>query len=185
MVQAALKTERKFTYEDYSKLPEGAPYQLIEGDLVMTPSPSPYHQRVSKRIEFLIYEFAEVERGLGEVLDAPIDIHLGDAEVFQPDIIFVSKDRLSIIGDKNIEGAPDLVVEVLSPSTAYYDLKHKKTVYAASGVKEYWIVDPIEKSVEVYANNSGEFTLDNRAVAGGTAKSRLIEGFTVALDKIF
>jgi len=103
----------------------------------------------------------------------------------QPDIIFVSKERLSIIGDKNVEGAPDLVVEVLSPSTAYYDLKHKKTVYAASGVKEYWIADPIEKSIEVFANKGREFALDNRAVSGQTARSKLLEGFTVALEKIF
>jgi Uma2 family endonuclease len=185
MVQSALKTRRQYTYADFAELPEGAPYQLIEGDLVMTPLPSPYHQRVSKRIESLLFEFAEKDRDLGEVFYSPIDIRLGDTEVYQPDIIFVSKERLSIIGDKNVEGAPDLVVEVLSPSTAYYDLKHKKSVYAASGVKEYWIADPIEKSIEVYANAGGRLTLDNRAESGETARSRLLEAFTVAVDQVF
>mgnify|MGYP001611682577 CR=1 FL=1 len=182
---SAIKPTRRFTYADYVELPEGAPYQLIEGDLVMTPSPSPYHQRISKRIELALCAFAEEDHALGEVLDAPIDICLGETEVYQPDIIFISNERRSIIGEKNVEGPPDLVIEILSPSTAYYDLKQKKTVYARSGVKEYWIVDPMEKSIEVFENTGTEFSLNNRAVAGETVRSKLLEGFTVALEKIF
>src|SRR6266542_2906772 len=151
MATAALEKEKtkRYTYEDYEKLPEGAPYQLIGGELVMTPSPVPYHQSVSRKIEFELIKFVE-EKKLGEVFDAPIDVYLSETETYQPDIIFISKDRLRIIGEKKIEAAPDLVIEILSPSTAYYDLKHKRRIYESSGVREYWIVDPMEKSVEVY-----------------------------------
>jgi Uma2 family endonuclease len=185
MVQPAPKTGRHFTYEDYAELPEGAPYQLIDGELIMTPAAVPYHQVVSKRLLVALWEFAEKDRELGTVLASPIDVRLDDVNVFQPDIIFISKKSAGIIGPKNIEVAPDLVIEILSPSTAYYDLKQKKGVYAKSGVTEYWVVDPIEKSVEVYANAGGRFTLDNRAESGETARSRLLEGFAVALEKIF
>ncbi len=138
----ALQQEKRiYTYADYEKLPEGAPYQLIGGDLVKEPSPVPYHQILSRRIEFELVKFVE-ERALGEVLYAPMDVYLSDTEVYQPDILFISKERMSIIGEKKIEAAPDLVIEILSPSSAYYDLRHKKNVYETSGVKEYWVVDP-------------------------------------------
>ncbi len=80
-------------------------------------------------------------------------------ETYQPDIIFISKERLQIIKEQKPEGATDLVIEILSPSTAYYDLRHEKEIYAMHGVKEYWIVDPIEKSIEVYENMNSEFVL--------------------------
>ncbi len=186
MTTATLEKKQLYTYEDYAKLPEGAPYQLIGGELVMTPSPIPYHQRISKRIEFLIYEFAEKKKGLGEVLDAPVDVYFEEKETFQPDILFILKDRLNIVGEKKIEAAPDLIVEILSPSTAYYDLRHKKDVYARHGVKEYWIVDPIEKSIEIYENKEGEFILIIKASSGkGKVSSKLLDGLTVDIEEIF
>lgn len=151
----------------------------------MTPSPVPYHQMISKRLLLALYEFAEKDRDLGIVLSSPIDVHLDDADVFQPDIIFVARERLSIIGEQHIEAAPDLIIEILSPSTAYYDLKQKKGAYARHGVKEYWIVDPIEKSIEVYGNAGHEFALDNKATGQGPVTSRLLEGFSVEVGKIF
>lgn len=172
-----------YTYADYEKLPEGAPYQLIGGDLIKEPSPVPYHQMVSIRIVFELVKFVE-ERDLGIVLDAPMDVYLSDTEVYQPDIMFISKDRMNIIGEKNIEAAPDLVVEILSPSSAYYDLRHKMHVYETSGVREYWVVDPIEKGVEIYQNINGEFKLFNKALSSGLIRSALLEGFTVELEKV-
>lgn len=185
MTTAALeKAKKQYTYEDYEKLPEGAPYQLIGGELVMTPSPVPYHQIISRRIEFELVKFVE-ERKLGEVIDAPMDVYLSETETYQPDIIFISNERLNIIGDKKIEAAPDLVIEILSESTAYYDLKHKKRVYEKSGVKEYWIVDPMEKSIEVYENVNGEFKIFDQAMEKGRVNSKLLEGFGVELEKVF
>ena len=178
------KTKKQYTYEDYEKLPEGAPYQLIGGELIMTPSPIPYHQIVKHNIEFELSSFVR-EKRLGIVLDAPLDVYLSETETYQPDIIFISKDRLNIIGEKKIEAAPDLVIEILSPSTAYYDLRHKKRIYEKSGVKEYWIVDPMEKGIEVYENVNGEFKVFSQAQEKDRVKSKLLDGFEVELEKVF
>lgn len=176
-------SKKQYTYADYEKLPEGAPYQLIGGDFVKEPAPVPYHQMVSMRIEFELVKFVE-ERDLGVVLNAPTDVYFSDTEVYQPDILFISKDRMNIIGEKNIEAAPDLVMEILSPSSAYYDLRHKMHVYETSGVREYWVVDPIGKGIEIYQNINGEFRLFNKALSSGLICSALLEGFTVELEKV-
>lgn len=180
----AEKARKRYTYEDYEKLPEGAPYQLIGGELIMTPSPVPYHQMISMKIGYELLKFVEDKKS-GIVLYAPLDVYLSESETYQPDIIFISKDRLNIIGEKKIEAAPDLVIEILSPSTAYYDLRHKKRIYEKSGVKEYWIVDPMEKSIEVYENISGEFKLSGMWVEKNKAGSKLLAGFGVELEKVF
>lgn len=186
MTTALLEKEKtkQYTYEDYEKLPEGAPYQLIGGELIMTPSPIPYHQIIKRKIEVELIKFVE-EKKLGEVLDAPLDVYLSETETYQPDIIFISKDRLNIIGEKKIEAAPDLVIEILSPSTAYYDLKHKKRIYEKSGVKEYWIVDPMEKGIEVYESVKGEFKVFSQAQEKDRVKSKLLDGFGVEVEKVF
>ena len=178
------KTKKQYTYEDYEKLPEGAPYQLIGGELIMTPSPMPYHQIIARNIGFELLKFNE-QRRLGEVIFAPLDVYLSETETYQPDIIFISKDRLNIIGEKKIEAAPDLVIEILSPSTAYYDLRHKKRIYEKSGVKEYWIVDPMEKGIEVYENVNGEFKVFSQAQEKDRVKSKLLDGFEVEMEKAF
>ncbi len=176
--------KKTMTYEEYARLPEGAPYQLIGGELVMSPSPVPYHQKILRDMGFEIYRFVR-EKGLGEVFFAPIDVYLKETETYQPDIIFISKDRLEIIGQKKIEGAPDLVVEILSEATAYYDLRHKKKVYERAGVREYWIVDPMEKSIEVYENQTGGFKLKERAEGKGRVSSTVLEGFSLDLEGVF
>ena len=116
--------KKKYTYEDYAKLPEGSPYQLIGGDLIMVPAPTPYHQRISRKIESLLLQHVE-KNDLGEVLYSPIDVYFGEEDTFQPDIIFISKERSAIIGETKIEGAPDLIIEILSRSTAYYDFGNR------------------------------------------------------------
>ncbi len=176
--------KERYTHEDYLRLPEGAPYQLIDGELVMAPSPTVYHQRLIFRLARKLHDFVE-ERDLGEVFVSPIDVYLSEADTPQPDVVFVARDRLGIVGEQEIEGAPDLVVEVLSPSTAYYDLRKKKRLYQRSGVKEYWIVDPIEESIEVYENAGERFDLIDRAEGETRAASRLLEGFAVDLSAVF
>jgi len=176
--------KRTLTYTDYEKLPEGAPYQLIGGELVMTPAPVPYHQMVSRNIGFELLLFVR-GKNLGEVLYAPIDVFLSDTETYQPDIIYISKERLDIIGEKKIESAPDLVMEVLSPATAYYDLRHKKNIYEQFGVKEYWIVDPIEQSIEVYENSGKAFKLIDTVRKKGGITSKLLKDFSINAEKIF
>jgi Uma2 family endonuclease len=177
--------KREYTYTDYAALPEGSPYQLIAGQLTMTPAPTPYHQQVAIRLEYLLVDFLSIKQKIAEVLHAPVDVYFDEHEVYQPDIIAILRDRLEIIGEAKIEGAPDLVVEILSPSTAYYDLRHKRDVYANSGVKEYWIVDPLEKNIEVYQNRNGNFELFGKAVSGGEVMSRLFKDLTIRSAEIF
>jgi len=180
----AIPKKKKYTYEDYAKLPEGAPYQLIGGELIMTPAPTPYHQIVSRKIVSLLIQYVE-KNNLGEILYSPIDVYFSEKDVFQPDIIFVSKQRLNIIGETKIEGAPDLIIEILSPSTAYYDLGRKYEIYEKSGVKEYWIIHPERKSIEIYQNESGQFRLVQTAKETGTINSLFLKGFELNLEKIF
>ncbi len=183
---ATIQIEKKkfYTYEDYEKLPEGAPYQLIGGELVMTPSPVPYHQDILRKIGFKLSAFVE-EKNLGKIYLAPLDVYFSETDIYQPDIIFISKDRLNIIGEKKIEGSPDLVIEILSPATAYYDLRIKKDTYEQSGVKEYWIVDPIQKTIEVFGNKKSRFESVSAAKGEGVVKSDLLNGLSIAVKEIF
>jgi len=180
-----LTTEKvKLTYQDYAKLPENAPYQLIDGELVMSPAPTRNHQQIAKNIFRKLDRFVEISK-MGEVYFAPLDVLFGDTETFQPDIIYISKENKSLMKEENIIGAPDLIVEILSPSTAYYDLKHKKNIYELSGVKEYWIVDPMEKTVEIFFNENKKYTLIGNYSKTETCKSKLLTGFEISLTEIF
>ncbi len=176
--------ERIATYADYLKTPEGASYQLIGGELIMSPSPELFHQDILGNIYDQLREFVKKKR-LGKVYVAPADVYFTHTETYQPDLIFVSHKRLHIIGKKKIQGAPDMVVEILSPGTAKYDLEHKKEVYESHGVKEYWIVHPKEKVVEVFSNSADGFVLIKRARETGVVKSKVLEGFSLSLEKIF
>jgi Uma2 family endonuclease len=187
MAEAVLKIKKEkgfYTYEDYAKLPEGAPYQLIGGKLVMTPAPIPYHQEVSAKLEFKIYEYIQKNK-LGKMYHSPIDVYFEETEVYQPDIIFISRERLDIVKENKIEGAPDLVIEILSPTTAYYDLKHKKFIYGKHGVREYWVVDIIDKTVDIYENSGNELILIESVKGDGKIKSKVISGLEIELSEIF
>src|SRR3989442_4533778 len=137
------------TVEDYRLLPETGPrYQLIEGDLFMAPAPNRYHQDISGNIFLLIASYLKKHR-IGKVYCAPFDVYLDENNVHQPDILFVSK-KNDILTSAGAEGAPDFIVEILSPKTAFLDKKSKRRIYARSGVKELWIIDPDIKAVQVY-----------------------------------
>lgn len=176
--------KRKYTYDDYLKIPDDKRYELIEGELIMTPSPVPYHQWISKNIEFELEKFVR-EKNLGKVFDAPCDVYLDEENVIQPDILFISKERLNIITDKNIRGAPDLVIEILSEATAYRDLVKKKRLYAKHGVKEYWIIDPEEKTVEIYSLKEGVFVVTQSFTEKDVLKSPMLLGLEINLTKVF
>jgi len=173
-----------YTYADYAILPEGAPYQLIGGKLVMTPAPTTYHQIICMRLEGKILNFI-TERDLGLVLFAPVDVYFEEQETYQPDIIFIVKERLPIIEHARINGAPDLVVEILSPSTAYYDLKKKARIYARHGVREYWIIDPEDKSIEIHVGQKEKFGLNQRIEENGKIKSLVLDGLEIEVRDIF
>lgn len=169
---------------DYEALPEGAPYQLIDGDLVMAPAPSFQHQSIVWELGAQMKRFAE-ERELGVVVGAPVDVYLSESEAYQPDLLFISSERQSIITEEGVEGAPDLVAEVLSPSTAYHDLTKKMRVYETAGVQEYWIVDPEDRTVTVHENAENGFAPVSKAHDAGVVQSKLLEGYEVSLSELF
>jgi Uma2 family endonuclease len=144
----ATELKRKLDYDDYRRLPDdGKRYEILDGELYVTPAPSPLHQRVSKRLQRKLEDYFEA-RGLGEVFNAPIDMILGRHDVAQPDILVVANP--SQISGRGIEGAPLLVVEVLFPSTRRHDREVKMRRYAALASPHYWIVDPEGKWIACY-----------------------------------
>ena len=177
--------EKVWTYEDYLRLEDDKRYEVINGRLVEMPAPTPLHQDVSGNLEFIMRMFVR-EKKLGKVYDAPIDVVLGDRYVLQPDIVFISKERLGIIGEKAIMGPPDLVVEIISPATVRRDTVVKKGIYEKFGVREYWIVYPGERAVEVWVlNDEGKYDLFNVAEGEGKIKSKVLEGLEVGLKEVF
>jgi Uma2 family endonuclease len=146
----ALAEALKITAEEYRLMPETGPrYQLIEGELCMAPAPDRYHQDISRNLEFLLLKYLE-QNPIGVLYHAPFAVYLGEHDVFQPDICFILNARRSILTKAGAEGAPDFIVEILSPKTAKLDKVPKKKVYAAAGVKELWIIDPVRKVIDVF-----------------------------------
>ena len=176
--------ETRQTYKDYEALPEGAPYQLIDGELIMTPDPTPLHQNIIGNIYQALRFFVE-SRKLGRAFLSPIDVRLTDIDVFQPDLIFVRKENVAKIGRDKLNVIPDLVVEVLSPSNAYYDLTHKKTIYAERGVEEYWIVDPKNETVEIFCREGNRFQSEAFFKNQDILESPMFPGFSMKLDEVF
>jgi Uma2 family endonuclease len=174
----------RFTYEDYVLLPEDRRYEVIDGELFLTPAPTPYHQIVGRRIQRAIEDHVERE-ALGVVLDAPCDVVLSRFDVLQPDIFFISASRRSVIGEKFISGAPDLVVEVLSPGTRRRDRVLKAKRYASFGVREMWIADPDKKTIEVFVNTGQVFRREALHAADDVLRSPLLPGLEVPLARVF
>jgi Uma2 family endonuclease len=139
----------KLTYDDYVSLPDdGKRYEILDGELVVTPSPLIRHQRVSANLQFLLHAYVREHRS-GTFLNAPVDVILDRSTVVVPDLVFVRRERESIITERAIEGAPDLIVEIASKSTARRDRGAKMKLYARFGARHYWIVDPHKCVLEV------------------------------------
>lgn len=159
MTDPVRKNKIVLTYDDYLSLPNDRNrYEILEGELIVTPSPTTMHQKVSRNLGFSLFSFIK-KAGCGEVLSAPIDVNLDNSTIVQPDIIFISRDRLQIISERGIDGAPDLIVEVLSPSTVKYDTISKMQLYARYGVRWYWIVNPEQRTIQEYENRGDSFEL--------------------------
>lgn len=150
----ANRARHRWTYEEYARLPKpsearGTRFEVIDGELYVTPSPSLRHQRVFTDLVTLLNVFVRSHR-LGEVFGSPFDVLFGEGDYFEPDIMFVRSGREHILAERGIEGPPDLLVEVLSPSTAARDLGIKLDRYRLFGVVEYWVIDPDERTVLVW-----------------------------------
>lgn len=174
----------KFTYRDYLLLPEGKRYEIVGGELYVVPSPGYDHQRVSRNLETLLWQFVR-ERGLGEVLHAPLDVVLSEEDVVQPDILYVSAARRGIITEKHVRAAPDLVVEILSPSTAERDRTLKEKTYHRFGVRELWLVDPEARTIEVKTWDQDGFRTVQVYPEGSVLRSPLLEGLAVPVSEVF
>lgn len=148
---------REWTYAEFARLPDdGNRYEVIAGELYVTPSPARIHQKVSGRLMHLFEGFCE-EHGAGDVYAAPFDVIFGKGDYVEPDLVFVREGRVDeVIRDHGIVGTPDLIIEILSDSTEHRDRGIKRERYAAHGVPEYWIVDTDAKQVEVYRLVHGE-----------------------------
>ena len=165
---------------DYAALPDEPRCELIHGRFYLSPSPIRLHQVVVARIWRLLDDVAEATGG--EAIVAPMDVHLADHTVAQPDILYVSPDRREVLQDW-IEGAPDLVVEVLSPSTARMDRVLKLDRYAEAGVREYWLVDPVARTFEIRVNDGGRFVA--HAPIGGSWTSPVVAGVELDIDALW
>jgi len=175
----------RLTYEDYCALPDnGKRYEIIDGELYMSPSPVTRHQRISRRLGFILV--AHVEKyELGEVFYAPMDVVLSPHDVVEPDILFVAKEHRSIITEKFIDGAPDLLVEILSPSTRAIDRVAKLTLYAKACVRHYWILDPDANTLEAFVLDHENYRVEKVCQARDTFKPSLFPGLTVDCAVLF
>mgnify|MGYP003438912923 FL=1 len=182
--------EKIWTYEDYLNLADDKTCEILGGRLsMMVPAPEFNHQLISARMQFLIMRFVE-KKDLGYVVDAPTDVVLDEVNVVQPDILFISRENRAIIKKKGVFGPPDLIVEIVSPSTQHRDVYEKKDLYATFKVKEYWIVNPYMKCIEVLSlNGKGVYTLFSEGYMDegghGTIKSNVLKDFIVNLEDVF
>ena len=175
----------KFTYEDYRTTPEDKRCELLDGDLLMTPAPNLKHQEVQFELAFQLGRFIK-ERVLGKFFFAPCDVVLSDHDVVQPDLLFVSRERAHLLsGGDAVRGAPDLVVEILSPATAGRDRGYKRALYARHGVAEYWLVDPADETIAIHRLREGALVVAHTFGRGQTLRSPLLAGFALDVDSVF
>ena len=182
----ATNTQTRLTYQDYLDLPESDErYELIDGELYMAPTPIPEHQIFLYYLAKVVEEFITRNR-LGRIIISPQDVIIHEDIVVQPDMMFVSNERLHIIKwGHYVQGAPDLVVEVLSPSTARYDRTLKRERYARFGVREYWIADIVARTIEVNVSVGSTFTIASVYGEGETVESPLLPGLEFDMREVF
>jgi len=175
----------RFTYEDYKLLPEESRFEIIEGELLVTPAPNFRHQLILTNLFHGL--ITHVKAGnLGKLVPAPTDVVLARDQVVQPDLLFVARDRQAIIDPQGaVHGAPDLVVEILSPATTGRDRVMKRKLYGRFGVREYWIVDPATEAVEVLVPAETGLETWRLYQQGENLISPLLPGFSMPLSEVF
>lgn len=181
-----LPEQGEWTYEDWRLLPnDGYRYEVFDGVLYMSPPPSIWHQNAVSSLLMWMRKHAQ-DNHLGLVLTAPVGVRLpGQPVPVQPDILFVRRERDEIVGDTYIEGAPDLIVEILSPSNWVYDRGKKQEAYQSAGVAEYWIVDYRTRTVDVFVLEERAYVLLAQFHSGDVAYSTVLENFHIKIDEIF
>ena len=174
----------RLTYEDLCRLPDnGKRHEIMDGELFVTPAPRRSHQKVVTNLSYYLTDYAK-RIGHGEIFVAPFDVVFSRFDVVEPDVLYISESRLGILTEKNVQGAPDLVVEVLSESTAEVDRTTKLKLYARHGVEEYWIIDPDNCSAEVYRRTDAGLDLAQNLKRSDALTSPLLPGFSLPLQKL-
>ncbi|HHW06930.1 MAG TPA: helix-turn-helix domain-containing protein [Clostridia bacterium] len=179
--------EKKYTYQDYLEMPDEPGYriEILDGILVKEPSPNVAHQRVSRRLQRILEDYFWQEDPEGEIFNAPLDVTFHDVTVVQPDLLYVAGTQKEIVQDTRIDGAPVLVVEVLSPSTTRKDRLQKLQIYQKAGVTHYWLVSPEEKTLECFQLRDGVYAL----VAGGldddVVEHPAFQGLSIPLSSLW
>lgn len=176
-------TISKLNYSHYVCFPnDGRRHEIIDGEHYVHPAPSTYHQTVSRRIQFALYSAIELQ-GLGQVFDAPVDVQLGQHNIVQPDIVVILAARQQMITPTKIKGIPDLIVEILSPSTMEQDQVLKRQMYEGAGVPEYWIVDPFEHTLtQLIRNESGSY---ERSVQDQNVVASIVPNVSIDLKQVW
>lgn len=175
----------RLTYPELRLMPDdGKRYELIDGEVFVNPSPSEKHQRVLARLYLSIGNHVERNK-LGRVYFAPFDVVFSDKTALQPDLLFVSSARLGIIGPEYVVGAPDLVVEILSPHRPAYDRVTKFEQYALYGVGEYWVIDPTAETVEIYLLAGKSYELKTTLADHDTLETPLLLGWKLPVGNLF
>ena len=175
----------RVTFEEFRQFPsDGKRYELVRGEVHVTPAPATRHQAIVQNLSGNLWPLV-IKNRLGEVWTAPLDVRLSEDTAFEPDLIFISNARAGIIQEDWIAGAPDLVVEVLSPSTAGYDRATKLPVYAESGVSEFWLIDSRAKTVEVLKLQGKKYFVDATLAGDQILTSDLFPGWQLPLRDLF
>jgi len=178
-------TRTKLTYEDYETFPDDSNrYEIIDGEVVGSPPPITAHQWASAELTWLLGSHIR-QRGLGRLFYAPFAVMLSPHDIFEPDIVYISDDRMSLVDDKGMRGAPDSCIEIVSPSTRAYDRTVKFEKCARFGVNEYWIVDPDSKTVEVFVLESGVYAAMAVVQADDRVPSRVLPALELHVDALF
>lgn len=185
MSLGALRKIVPATYREYALIPEdGRRHELIEGELTVSPAPSPLHQLISRRFQFALMQQLELP-GIAQVINAPVDVIFTDTTVVQPDLVIVRSSKKHLITQRAIECVPDLVVEIQSPSNRAYDAMVKRSLYARLGVPEYWLIDPQFGLVVCRSETKGVYDLEARFDRGDVLRSAEFPELTLPLTPLF
>lgn len=179
-----MSSTARLTYQDYADLEGDDRYELLDGELISLDSPTAAHQTASLTLASRMLPFVK-EKDLGRVYLGPFDVLFTDCDVVQPDVMFISREKEHIITPDNVQGAPDLLVEVLSPSSSRRDWGYKRKLYARHGVREYWIIDPTNRIVSVLVLRDGVLGVEQTLTQSETAESSVLQGFTLRLAELF
>lgn len=180
-----MRITTKFTYEDLQAIPpDRNRYEIVDGELIVTAAPVPLHQRIVLKLGSKLLDYVE-KHLLGEVYVAPLDIVFARSTVLEPDLLFISRDRLHIVGEKYLTGPPDLVVEVLSESTARLDRDIKPKQFALHGVREFWLIDPEEKTIEIFRLREGAYELAANLAYRDKLESPLFPGLSLSVSSLW